>query len=198
MSIFIISFQILKVSSAIPTISFRNLLFEQVAGLTGFIMVVILVLVTISSGVKAIRRWKFEVFYFIHWLIIPFYVLLLLHGSFCFIKYDSSDGNLKCLGASSWKFLLVPLLIFGIEKLHREYWARKNFATIHKLINHPSNVFELSLMHPNWFTENCWNYRPGQFLFLNCRDVSWLQWHPFTITSCNILLLLMISTFANL
>jgi NADPH oxidase len=27
-------------------------------------------------------------------------------------------------------------------------------------------------------------YKPGQWLFLNCPDVSYHQWHPFTITSC--------------
>jgi len=28
------------------------------------------------------------------------------------------------------------------------------------------------------------NYKPGQWLFLNCPSVSQHQWHPFTITSC--------------
>ncbi|RYP51001.1 hypothetical protein DL768_003585 [Monosporascus sp. mg162] len=27
-------------------------------------------------------------------------------------------------------------------------------------------------------------YKPGQWLFLNCPDISHYQWHPFTITSC--------------
>jgi NADPH oxidase len=28
------------------------------------------------------------------------------------------------------------------------------------------------------------DYRPGQWIFLNCPSVSTTQWHPFTITSC--------------
>jgi NADPH oxidase len=34
------------------------------------------------------------------------------------------------------------------------------------------------------FRKPSMNYKPGQWLFLNCPSVSRQQWHPFTITSC--------------
>jgi len=44
-------------------------------------------------------------------------------------------------------------------------------------IAHPSKVLELQLK------KSTFNYKPGQYLFLNCPYVAAQEWHPFTISS---------------
>ncbi|KAF9738396.1 hypothetical protein PMIN04_011178 [Paraphaeosphaeria minitans] len=51
-------------------------------------------------------------------------------------------------------------------------------TTITNVICHPCQVVEIQFRKPSM------TYKPGQWLFLNCPDVSYYQWHPFTITSC--------------
>jgi len=46
-----------------------------------------------------------------------------------------------------------------------------------KAVAHPSKVLELQLK------KSTFNYKPGQYLFLNCPYVAKHEWHPFTITS---------------
>jgi len=45
------------------------------------------------------------------------------------------------------------------------------------VVKHPSNVFELQ-MKKRGFTMG-----PGQYIFLHCPKLSYLEWHPFTLTS---------------
>lgn len=63
------------------------------------------------------------------------------------------------------------------ERLYREIRARRE-TEITKVIHHPFNVVEIQFRKPSM------KYMPGQWLFLNCPEISHHQWHPFTITSC--------------
>ncbi len=48
---------------------------------------------------------------------------------------------------------------------------------ISKVILHPNKVCELQIKNEKIAT------RAGQYVFLNCPEVSYWQWHPFTLTS---------------
>ena len=52
---------------------------------------------------------------------------------------------------------------------------RQTFVS--KVIQHPSKVVEIQMKKPSM------SYKPGQYLFLCCPEVSRFQWHPFTISS---------------
>jgi len=54
---------------------------------------------------------------------------------------------------------------------------RRRQTVVSKVIQHPSKVVEVQMKKPSM------KYKPGQYLFLNCPDVSRLEWHPFTISS---------------
>ncbi|KAF9255060.1 hypothetical protein L218DRAFT_1008985 [Marasmius fiardii PR-910] len=45
------------------------------------------------------------------------------------------------------------------------------------VIQHPSKVVELQI------TKDKTKVRAGQYIFLNCPEISYFQWHPFTLTS---------------
>jgi NADPH oxidase len=74
------------------------------------------------------------------------------------------------------RYWLVGGIIWIIERILRE--IRSRHATyISKVIQHPSNVMELQIKKEKTMT------RAGQYIFLSCPEVSYFQWHPFTLTS---------------
>jgi len=75
-----------------------------------------------------------------------------------------------------WMWAIGPLVLYSIERTVRIF--RGNQETILLLaIAHPSKVLELQMK------KNTFNYKPGQYLFLNCPHLSRYEWHPFTISS---------------
>jgi len=56
-----------------------------------------------------------------------------------------------------------------VRSRHRTY--------VSKVIQHPSKVVEIQIKKDKTTT------RAGQYIFINCPDVSYFQWHPFTLTS---------------
>ena len=60
--------------------------------------------------------------------------------------------------------------------MYREIRARRS-TTITNVRLHPSGALELRFVKPSM------KYKAGQWLFLNCPEVSKFQWHPFTISS---------------
>lgn len=80
----------------------------------------------------------------------------------------------------SYQFLQRYWLIGGViwigERILREIRSR-HVTYISKVIQHPSNVMELQIKKEKTTT------RAGQYIFLSCPEVSYFQWHPFTLTS---------------
>jgi len=75
-----------------------------------------------------------------------------------------------------WRYWLVGGVIWIIERILREVRSR-HITYISKVIQHPSNVMELQIKKEKTTT------RAGQYIFLSCPEVSYFQWHPFTLTS---------------
>ncbi|KAG0244921.1 hypothetical protein BGW41_005520 [Actinomortierella wolfii] len=140
-------------------------------GFTGHVLVLILFLM-ISSSVERVRRKGFETFWYAHHLFILFFITLMAHGAFCFIRADEPP---YCK-ASSYKFVSVSLFLYIVERVLREIRARKT-TNIHKIVLHPSKVVEVQMQKDGF---KC---KAGQYVFLNCPDISAFEWHPFTITS---------------
>ncbi len=75
---------------------------------------------------------------------------------------------------------IPPLHIFFLPCLvsvQRE-WKRKYPAEVLAINEQAASVLHLTLRKPSDF-----DYRPGQYLFLNCAQIATFEWHPFTITS---------------
>ena len=158
--------------SKIPT-KWTKLAFLTGPGATGHVLWLILIIIGTTSFLKKIKEWKFELFWYLHQLSFFFMIGLSFHGSFCFIKRDSKP---ECPGANSWKWLIGPSFLLIIEILTKTIRSRK-FTFISKVIIHQENVMEIQIKKSSFV------FKPGQYLQLNCPEVSLLQWHPFTITS---------------
>jgi len=62
------------------------------------------------------------------------------------------------------------------ERVLREIRSRHR-TYISKVIQHPSKVMELQIKKEKT------TVRAGQYIFLSCPEISYFQWHPFTLTS---------------
>jgi NADPH oxidase len=122
------------------------------------------------------RRANFERFWYSHHLFIVFFILWQLHGMFCMIQPDRPPFcSFNSIGVF-WRFWIVGGSLWIFERILREVRSR-HITYIHKVIQHPSNVMEVQIKKEKTTT------RAGQYIFLSCPEVSYFQWHPFTLTS---------------
>ena len=153
---------------------------------TGIGLAIILVLVTTVSVLPWIRRKNHELYEAVHLLLGPFYLILLFHGAYCFTQ---SDGGV-CTPPVAWQFLVGPCVLFAIEQWFRWWGARHDPLQVLAVRQHAhtgadsdTDVIELQFLKPGWMRKGQWNYRVGQYLYLQCPEISRRQWHPLYVTS---------------
>ncbi|KAM0751200.1 NADPH oxidase B [Meredithblackwellia eburnea MCA 4105] len=144
-------------------------------GITGWIMNFVLGIMVWFAMEKR-RRANFERFWYSHHLFIVFFVNWQLHGMFCMIKPDRPPYCDPRQVGVFWKYWIWGGAIYIYERILREVRARHR-TYISKVILHPSKVVEIQIKKEKTTT------RAGQYIFLNCPEVSYWQWHPFTLTS---------------
>ncbi|KAI9449064.1 NADPH oxidase [Lactarius psammicola] len=156
-------------------VAFLNANFATGPGLTGWIMTVALGIMVWYAMEKR-RRANFERFWYSHHLFIVFFICWQLHGMFCMIKPDRPPFcSWNTIGVF-WRYWLVGGLIWIYERVLREVRSRHR-TYISKVIQHPSNVMEIQIKKEKTTT------RAGQYIFISCPEISYFQWHPFTLTS---------------
>ncbi|CAG5126562.1 unnamed protein product [Candidula unifasciata] len=170
---------------------------KTVAGITGIIITLCLVLM-VSSSTEIIKRSYYEVFWFTHHIFIIFFIGFVIHGAQMIIHHQSNLSahplpkcaeNPKGWGSSecaipefegsmprSWIWLLVPAIIYCIERIARLVSGLQKVVIL-KVVSHPSGVFELQMQKKGFHAA------PGQYILIQCPKVSYLEWHPFTLTS---------------
>ncbi|XP_031718520.1 NADPH oxidase 1 [Anarrhichthys ocellatus] len=173
--------------------------FTTIAGLTGVIITLALILI-ITSSMEVIRRSYFEVFWYTHHLFVIFFAGLVFHGAgfivrkqlttdpvhnltFCKDRFDDWGWIPECpvpqFGggpAQTWWWVIGPMVLYICERVLR-FIRYTQAVTYRKIVMHPSKVLELQLMKDGFKME------VGQYVFLNCPAISQLEWHPFTMTS---------------
>uniref|UniRef100_A0A4W4EE65 NADPH oxidase 2 n=1 Tax=Electrophorus electricus TaxID=8005 RepID=A0A4W4EE65_ELEEL len=179
-----------------PTI----VMFTTVAGLTGVVITLALILM-ITSSMEVIRRSYFEVFWFTHHLFIIFFIGLVLHGIKRIVRGQTLDSlkkhnpitchseferwgldqdcpEPKFMGnpPGTWKWVVGPMFLYLCERLVRFYRSQQK-VVITKVVMHPSKTLELQMKKKGFRME------VGQYVFLQCPSISQLEWHPFTLTS---------------
>ncbi|XP_052268840.1 NADPH oxidase 5-like [Dreissena polymorpha] len=138
-------------------------LVEGSAYITGWILMIILIVIVICSLPFVRRSGHFEVFYWTHMLYVPFWILLIIH---CDIF---------------WMFIVGPGVIFLLEKVSRSKlikMVRYGDTYIEGVNLLPSGVTHLVISRPTNF-----RYRPGDYVFIQIPEIAKFEWHPFTISS---------------
>ncbi|KAM9183530.1 LOW QUALITY PROTEIN: NADPH oxidase 5 [Dugong dugon] len=126
---------------------------------TGVALLLLLLMFSCSSSCVC-RSGHFAVFYWTHLSYLPIWGLLIVHG------------------LNFWKWLLVPGILFFLEKvigLAASLMAALCIVEVNLL---PSKVTHLLIKRPPLF-----HYRPGDYLYLNISSIARYEWHPFTISS---------------
>uniref|UniRef100_A0A3B5MEA7 NADPH oxidase 1 n=1 Tax=Xiphophorus couchianus TaxID=32473 RepID=A0A3B5MEA7_9TELE len=174
--------------------------FTSIAGLTGVIITLALILI-ITSSMEVIRRNYFEVFWYTHHLFIIFFAGLVIHGIGYIVRRQGEDSYKKhkplfCHNrtedwgkipecpipqfeggpAQTWWYVIGPMVIYLCERLLRFIRYMQN-VQYRKIVMRPSKVLELQLVKKGFKMD------VGQYVFLNCPAISQLEWHPFTMTS---------------
>ncbi|KYO18618.1 hypothetical protein Y1Q_0009090 [Alligator mississippiensis] len=171
-----------------------------IAGVTGVVITVTLVLI-LTSSTEIIRRSFFEVFWYTHHLFLLFFIGLVIHGMGQLVRGQTPQSLLLhnvtyCKDHCSewkkatqcplpqfsgnqpvtWKWLLGPMVLHICERIVR-FWRSQQKVVITKVVTHSSGVLELHMKKHGFKME------PGQYIFLQCPSISKLEWHPFTLTS---------------
>ncbi|KAJ1967490.1 hypothetical protein H4R35_006696 [Dimargaris xerosporica] len=141
-------------------------------GLTGHIMLLSLILMTVTAQGR-VRQRNFEAFWYTHHLFIVFFAGFTIHGGFCLVKPDSGDCTNM---ASFWKYWIASGVVYLAERTMREVRARHK-TMITKVVQHPSNTVEIQIR------KDFCHAKAGQYIFVCCPEISLHQWHPFTLTS---------------
>lgn len=167
-------------------------LFRTVAGISGFVITLTLILMVTSSS-ELLRRSYFEVFWYTHHLFVVFFVGLIVHGMQGLLRRQTNieehdpetchKNIIKCprphfeaAGAETWKWVVLPLSLYFIERFIRFVRSLQK-VVISKIVRHPSNVIEIKMKKSGF------SHEAGQYVFLHCPKISKLEWHPFTLTS---------------
>jgi len=111
----------------------------------------------------------FETFFYLHHFFILFFFAFYIHGIGCFVK--TVEG--KCVPYYSSLVFSPVILIYCIEKMYR---ITRRSTVITRTRYYSNDVFKIEF-------RKIFEYSSGQYIFINCPEVSKHQWHPFTISS---------------
>ncbi|XP_057470526.1 respiratory burst oxidase homolog protein C-like [Actinidia eriantha] len=151
-------------------------------GISGLIMVLLMAIsFTLASPwfrhgrVKLPKPLKkltgFNAFWYSHHLFVIVYSLLIAHGIKLYLTHEWYKKT-------TWMYVAVPVTLYACERLIRAFRSSMKPIKILKVGVYPGNVLALHMSKPQGF-----KYKSGQYMFVNCADVSPFEWHPFSITS---------------
>ncbi|KAL3910338.1 MAG: hypothetical protein SGILL_007731 [Bacillariaceae sp.] len=108
-------------------------------------------------ALPCIRRTRFEWFYYTHHLFIFVLIFLCLHYEGAFI------------------YLIPGVAMYMVDKLFPLFAYRSSGIVETRMVS--PDVLEISI------PTRTQGYYGGAYVFLNVPSVSWLEWHPFSLTS---------------
>ncbi|KAF5809949.1 putative ferric-chelate reductase (NADH) [Helianthus annuus] len=130
-----------------------------IANLPGVISLVAGLFMWVTS-LPPVRRLNFELFFYTHQLYVVFVVFLAMHvGDFIF------------------SIAAAGIFLFMLDRFLRFFQSRKTVDIISAKCL-PSGTVELIISKPEGLQYNALGW-----VFIQIRELSWLQWHPFSVSS---------------
>jgi len=121
------------------------------------------------SSLQWIRRNRFEWFFYLHFLFIPYYVFGALHAP-KFIPY-----------------MIAAVVFYGLDRVIRLFWGFWPVKAFLRIKGKQYNDKEYSIIQvsfpKNTLADFTGAYKTGQYVFANFPQISLLEWHPFSISS---------------
>eukprot|EP00850_Spirogloea_muscicola_P023419 SM000355S13186 [mRNA] locus=s355:81814:87185:+ [translate_table: standard] len=130
-----------------------------IANLPGVIAMIILLVIFFSS-LEFVRRRRFELFLYLHYLYVPYMVFVALH-----------------LGDFGILYILPGLTFFGIDRIARaiQSWSLVRAESVTFMADSG-----LEIIIP---IASGVQYKPLDVVFVNVPAISRLEWHPFSVCS---------------
>lgn len=133
-------------------------------GLTAIISFYLLALMSMPQ----IRKRSYEVFQLGHLLMFPMIAMLMMHGSAGLLQYP-------VLGF----VLAFPTLMVVLERVTRFLLSFQKVPASLEVLDDDTVCITATIPRIR-----LWNYKAGQYIFLQVPDISFFQWHPFTVSEC--------------
>ena len=111
----------------------------------------------------------------LHWLIPDRYERSYQEAKVGKNKGKESRNLIQVQGIGIFKWLLIPKFIFFYNILINRK-KNKNKVNLQSISLLPSKVIEMSISAPEDF-----DYTPGDYVFINCKEISNIEWYPFNI-----------------
>ncbi|CAN1138008.1 Respiratory burst oxidase homolog protein F [Linum perenne] len=123
---------------------------------------------------KSVRQVTgYNTFWYSHHLLILVYALLIVHSMFLFLTNNIFEKTLQ-----TWMYIAFPVMLYAGERIWRAVRSDSYNVEVLQASMLPGKVLHLKLQKPEGF-----KYKSGMYIFIQCPQISKLQWHPFSLTS---------------
>lgn len=133
-------------------------------GIAGLGLIYILCFLSIPQ----IRRWNYNIFQLGHVLVYPIIGLMMAHGTAALLQQPIFGY-----------FLAFPTFLVLFERLSRMFSGFYRIKATLEVLD--DETVEITVVIPK---QRFWDYTAGQYIFLQVPEISFFQWHPFTISFC--------------